>query len=173
MSSPAQWEKLGKSWDAFAKEPSGTGPWKLTLFAPRERAEMVPNANYWDKARGAEARQARAAAAAGSQRPRRGAARRSSRLDRGAGARTRSKSLKKAELPDRRQLLSAQLDLAPVARRGSPWNDIRVRKAANLADRPRRHEGAAVRTDDPRGRLLPARPSVVRQAHVQAEVRSG
>ena len=51
MSSPAQWEKLGKSWDAFAKDPSGTGPWKLTLFAPRERAEMVPNKDYWDKAR--------------------------------------------------------------------------------------------------------------------------
>lgn len=42
MSSPAQWEKLGKSWDAFAKTPSGTGPWKLTLFAPRERAEWFP-----------------------------------------------------------------------------------------------------------------------------------
>ena len=51
MSSPAQWEKLGKSWEAFAKTPSGTGPWKLTLFAPRERAEMVPNKEYWDKAR--------------------------------------------------------------------------------------------------------------------------
>ncbi len=51
MSSPAQWEKLGKSWDEFAKHPSGTGPWKLTLFAPRERAEMVPNTAYWDKNR--------------------------------------------------------------------------------------------------------------------------
>src|ERR1041384_7814968 len=28
MSSPAQWEKLNKSWDAFARTPSGTGPWK-------------------------------------------------------------------------------------------------------------------------------------------------
>lgn len=37
MSSPAQWEKLG-SWEAFAQEPSGTGPWKLTAFVPRERA---------------------------------------------------------------------------------------------------------------------------------------
>ncbi|MBT2863335.1 ABC transporter substrate-binding protein, partial [Staphylococcus coagulans] len=48
MSSPAQWEKVGKSWDAFAKQPSGTGPWKLTLFAPRERAEMVPFKEYGD-----------------------------------------------------------------------------------------------------------------------------
>jgi len=41
MSSPAQFEKVGKNWDAFAKTPSGTGPWKLTAFLPRERAEMV------------------------------------------------------------------------------------------------------------------------------------
>jgi ABC-type transport system substrate-binding protein len=51
MSSPAQWEKVGKSWEAFAKTPSGTGPWKLTAFTPRERAELVPNKAYWDKAR--------------------------------------------------------------------------------------------------------------------------
>jgi ABC-type transport system substrate-binding protein len=51
ISSPGQWEKVGKSWDAFAKTPAGTGPWKLTGFVPRERAEMVPNPDYWDKAR--------------------------------------------------------------------------------------------------------------------------
>src|SRR5690242_6926146 len=49
ISSPAQWEKLGKSWDAFAKAPSGTGPWKLKAFVPRERADLVPNPDYWDK----------------------------------------------------------------------------------------------------------------------------
>ncbi len=51
MSSPAHWEKLGKSWDAYAKTPSGTGPWKLTAWTPRERAELVPNKAYWDKTR--------------------------------------------------------------------------------------------------------------------------
>ncbi len=51
MSSPAQWEKVGKTWDEFAKTPSGTGPWKLSAFVPRERAELTPNPNYWDKAR--------------------------------------------------------------------------------------------------------------------------
>src|SRR5262249_24893094 len=51
ISSPAQWEKVGKSWDAFAKTPAGTGPWKLKSFVPHERAELVPNPDYWDKAR--------------------------------------------------------------------------------------------------------------------------
>ncbi len=51
ISSPAQWEKLGKNWQEFAKTPSGTGPWRMVAWTPRERAEMVPNKNYWDKAR--------------------------------------------------------------------------------------------------------------------------
>src|SRR6201986_3192694 len=29
VSSPAQYEKLGKDWDKFASQPSGTGPFKL------------------------------------------------------------------------------------------------------------------------------------------------
>ena len=33
VSSPAQWEKVGKDWNKFASEPSGTGPFKLD--APR------------------------------------------------------------------------------------------------------------------------------------------
>ena len=36
ISSPAQWEKLGRNWQEFAKTPSGTGPWRLTGFTPRE-----------------------------------------------------------------------------------------------------------------------------------------
>ncbi len=51
MSSPAHWEKMGKSWDAYAKTPSGTGPWKMAAWTPRERAELVPNKDYWDKTR--------------------------------------------------------------------------------------------------------------------------
>ena len=51
MSSPAHWEKMGRSWEAYAKTPSGTGPWKLAAWTPRERAELVPNKNYWDKTR--------------------------------------------------------------------------------------------------------------------------
>jgi ABC-type transport system substrate-binding protein len=51
MSSPSHWEKVGKDWNAYAKAPSGTGPWKLAAWTPRERAELVPNPDYWDRAR--------------------------------------------------------------------------------------------------------------------------
>src|SRR6204780_3139848 len=64
MASPAKWQKLfdaapgadakAKSqaaWEAFAKDASGTGPWKMSAFTPRERLELVKNGNYWDKAR--------------------------------------------------------------------------------------------------------------------------
>ena len=64
MVSPAKWQKLfdaaagadtkAKSqaaWAAFAKDASGTGPWKMSSFTPRERLELVKNENYWDKAR--------------------------------------------------------------------------------------------------------------------------
>jgi peptide/nickel transport system substrate-binding protein len=48
FSSPAQWEKVGRNWEAFAKSPSGTGPWKLDRLVPRERAELIVNKEYWD-----------------------------------------------------------------------------------------------------------------------------
>jgi peptide/nickel transport system substrate-binding protein len=51
ISSPAQWEKLGKDWDKVASQPSGTGPFKLDKLVPRERADLVRNAAYWDKTR--------------------------------------------------------------------------------------------------------------------------
>src|SRR3954470_5483823 len=51
VSSPAQYEKLGRDWDKVAREPSGTGPFKLDKLAPRERAELVRNPHYWDKSR--------------------------------------------------------------------------------------------------------------------------
>ena len=51
MSSPAQYEKLGRDWSKFAERPSGTGPWKLDSFKPRARADLVRNPDHWDKAR--------------------------------------------------------------------------------------------------------------------------
>ncbi len=64
MASPAKWQKLFETaegadakaksqaaWAAFAKEASGTGPWKMSKFTPRERLELDKNDGYWDKAR--------------------------------------------------------------------------------------------------------------------------
>ena len=34
MSSPAQWEKVGRSWDKYVQAPSGTGPWKVERYVP-------------------------------------------------------------------------------------------------------------------------------------------
>ena len=63
MASPAHWKKLydavpanvtdpkeraKQAWDAFARNASGTGPWKMDRFVPRERLELVKNAGYWD-----------------------------------------------------------------------------------------------------------------------------
>ena len=144
MASPAHWKKLydatsatdpkekaKQAWDAFSRNASGTGPWKMERFLPRERLELVKNDNYWNPAR----------------RP---------KVDKlvllpmpEANARTAA-------------LLSGQVDwienpapdaLPQIKQRGfvihaneqphvwpwqfsriegSPWNDIRVRKAANL-----------------------------------------
>jgi ABC-type transport system substrate-binding protein len=51
FSSPTHWEKMGRDWGKVAQNPSGTGPFKLTRLVPRERAELEPFADYWDKQR--------------------------------------------------------------------------------------------------------------------------
>ncbi|CAA9232532.1 MAG: ABC transporter, substrate-binding protein (cluster 5, nickel/peptides/opines) [uncultured Craurococcus sp.] len=51
ISSPAQYEKLGRSWEKFANQPSGTGPFRLAKLTPRASAELVRNPGYWDPKR--------------------------------------------------------------------------------------------------------------------------
>jgi ABC-type transport system substrate-binding protein len=51
MSSPARWAELGGDWTKFAEKPSGTGPWLMDKMVPRSRAELVRNPNYWNPAR--------------------------------------------------------------------------------------------------------------------------
>jgi ABC-type transport system substrate-binding protein len=51
MVSPTQWEKVGRSWVAFAKEPAGTGPFRITKVVTGQFVEMSRNEAYWDKAR--------------------------------------------------------------------------------------------------------------------------
>ncbi len=132
ISSPAQFDKVGKDWNKFASQPSGTGPFRLEKLVPRERAELVKNAGYWDKTRLAK-------------------------TDRIVlipipDALTRSNALLNGQVdlietppPDvLPQLTGAGFKLVKNVTPhvwpyhfstypGSPWTDIRVRKAANLA----------------------------------------
>lgn len=66
MASPAHWEaklaavpanvtdpteRAQQAWTAFAADASGTGPFRMSAFVPRERLEVVRNDAYWDPAR--------------------------------------------------------------------------------------------------------------------------
>jgi peptide/nickel transport system substrate-binding protein len=66
MASPAHWEaklkavpasvtdpaeRAKQAWVAFAGDASGTGPFRMTRFAPRERLELAANKGYWDPKR--------------------------------------------------------------------------------------------------------------------------
>ena len=66
MASPAHWEAKLKAvpgsvtapaerakaaWTAFAADPAGSGPFKVTRFVPRERLELAANKAYWDAKR--------------------------------------------------------------------------------------------------------------------------
>jgi ABC-type transport system substrate-binding protein len=132
MASPKQWETTGKDWNKFAQTPSGTGPWKLTVLKSRELAELVPNKDHWDKTL-------------------------VPKLDKltlipmpDASARTAALLAGQvdwieAPAPDAmKRIQSAGFNIASNVYphiwswhlnrvEGSPWNDVRVRKAANLA----------------------------------------
>src|SRR3979411_2806888 len=144
MASPAKWQKLfdaaegadakAKSqaaWAAFARDASGTGPWKMSSFTPRERLELKKNENYWDKARVPrvdkmlllpipEANARTAALLSGQvdwiEAP---------APDAVAEIKQRGFVLKTNEEPHVWPWQFSRVE-------GSPWNDIRVRKAANL-----------------------------------------
>ncbi len=50
IASPARWREAG-SWEAFSRNPSGTGPWKAAEYVPRDHALLARNPGYWDQAR--------------------------------------------------------------------------------------------------------------------------
>jgi ABC-type transport system substrate-binding protein len=69
MASPAHWdaklkavpaattdaaERAKQAWTAFAADPSGSGPFKVTRFVARERLELAANKTYWDAKRTAK-----------------------------------------------------------------------------------------------------------------------
>jgi ABC-type transport system substrate-binding protein len=133
MSSQANWEAQGKSWDAVAQKPSGTGPWKMESgFTPRERAELTPNKEYWDKAR--IPKLDKLVLVPLPEPNTRVAALRSGQVDWiEAPAPDSVKSLKEAGLTIVTNSYPHNWTWHLSRVEGSPWNDIRVRKAANLA----------------------------------------
>lgn len=133
ISSPMNWEKQGKSWDAVAQKPSGTGPWKMESgFTPRERAELTPNKDYWDKAR--VPKLDKLVLIPLPEPNTRVAAIRSGQVDWiEAPAPDSVKSLKEAGFKIITNSYPHNWTWHLSRIEGSPWNDIRVRKAANLA----------------------------------------
>ncbi len=133
MSSPANWEAQGKNWDAVAQKPSGTGPWKMESgFTPRERAELTANKDYWDKAR--VPKLDKLVLVPLPEPNTRVAALRSGQVDWiEAPAPDSVKSLKDAGFCIVTNSYPHNWTWHLSRVEGSPWNDIRVRKAANLA----------------------------------------
>lgn len=131
-SSPAQFEKLGRDWNKFAREPSGTGPFRLERLVPRERVELVRNSSYWDPKRVPKSE--RVILLPISEAMTRASALLSGQVD-----------FIEAPPPDviprlRSQGFQITTNGYPhfwpyfmSFREGSPWVDIRVRKAVNLA----------------------------------------
>jgi peptide/nickel transport system substrate-binding protein len=132
ISSPAQWEKVGRNWQEFAKSPSGTGPWRLASWTPRERAELVPNKAYWDKAR--TPKLDRMILIPLPEPNARVAALRSGQVDWiEAPAPDAVPSLRSAGMRIVSNVYPHNWTWHLSSHEGSPWNDVRVRKAANLA----------------------------------------
>jgi len=51
MISRCRAEALHYDWNAYAGQPSGTGPYRFGSVTAHERMELLPNQDYWDKAR--------------------------------------------------------------------------------------------------------------------------
>ena len=126
------WEAAGRDWDAYMNKAVGTGPWKLESFQVRERCVMTRNAAYWDAARVPKCE--RLILLPLPEANTRVAALRSNQVD-----------FIEAPPPDAIPSLQ-QAGYSVVTNKyphnwtwhlsmveGSPWRDIRIRKAANLA----------------------------------------
>lgn len=132
VSSPAQFEKLGRDWNKFASEPSGTGPFKLARLVPRERAELVKNEAYWNPKRIPKAdRMVLVVAPEGATRT---AALLSGSVDLIETPTPETVDrLTKGGMKIVQNVTPHVWNYHPSLLPGSPWTDIRLRKAANLA----------------------------------------
>ena len=125
------WEAAGKDWAAYMTRPVGTGPWKMQAYVQREHAEMVRNADYWNKDRVPKCERLVLVPAPDAN-------------GRVAALRAGQVDFIEAPAPDAVPSLEAagfkivtnvyphnwMWFLAQIP--GSPWTDLRVRQAANL-----------------------------------------
>jgi len=132
MSGPTQWGKRGKDWNKFASEPSGTGPFKLARLIPRERAELVKNDGYWNPKR--LPKTDRLVLVVAPEDSARTAALLSGSIDMmetpppDAVPRLQQGGMKIVQ-----NVTPHVWNYHPSMVEGSPWTDLRLRKAANLA----------------------------------------
>ncbi len=132
VSSPVQWEKVGRDWSKFALAPAGTGPFKLARLVPRERAELVRNEAHWNPKRLPKAdRMILVVAPEGATRT---AALLSGQVDLiETPTPDTVDRLTKAGMKIVQNVTPHVWNYHPSMLPGSPWTDIRLRKAANLA----------------------------------------
>ena len=132
VSSPAQWEKVGKDWNKFASDPSGTGPFRQARLVPRERVEFVRFDGYWNPKRRAKAD--RLVLVCAPDDSARTAALLTGSVDMiEAPPPDAVDRLKKAGMRIVQNVTPHVWNYHPSMLPGSPWADIRLRKAANLA----------------------------------------
>ncbi len=116
----------------FPQGAVGHRPWKLDKYTPRERAELVPNAAYWDAAR--RPKLERVVLLPLPDPAARTAALLSGQVDWiEAPAPDAIPQLKSRGMVITQNVYPHNWTWHFSRVEGSPWNDIRVRKAANLA----------------------------------------
>ncbi len=131
-SSPTNWEKQGKDWAKVGLNPVGTGPFKVDRVVPRERMELSRFDGYWDKARVPKLDKMILF-------PMPEAATRTAALLAGqvdwieVPAPDALPRLKQGAMVIVTNKYPHNWAYQPSMVEGSPWTDIRVRKAANLA----------------------------------------
>ncbi|MFG1425634.1 ABC transporter substrate-binding protein [Roseixanthobacter glucoisosaccharinicivorans] len=132
ISSPTQFQKVGGDWAKFAMAPSGTGPFKMGELVPRVRVELLKNPDYWDKKRLAKVDKLTLTCIPED-------------LSRASALLSNQVDLIESPAPDsvaRLKQAGMRLSTNVVPHvwnyhlsmvEGSPWRDVRLRRAANLA----------------------------------------
>lgn len=132
ISSPTQYQKVGGDWAKFAMAPSGTGPFKMGELVPRVRVELLKNPDYWDKKRLAKVDKLTLTCIPED-------------LSRASALLSNQVDLIESPAPDsvsRLKQAGMRISTNVVPHvwnyhlsmvEGSPWRDVRLRRAANLA----------------------------------------